>query len=687
MVMNAAAYDFEAEGVYYSVTSADEVEVAAGEQPYAGYFSLPTTVSHDGHSYQLTAIGDKAFLNCSSLVGVTMPQTLRRIGESAFCNCTLLCSLDLPAGLETIGDAAFYGCASLYTVKIPASVSHIGDEAFVRCATLFAFQVDADNTEYSSQNGVLMNKEATRIIAYPNLHSERYTIPEGVQEIGNWAFLGCNKLEAVTMPQSLLTIGNAAFQGCSVLQDVNVPHSVTEIGVWAFSECSRLATVTLGSGVAAIGDGAFSFCPMLQYIRVAAANSHYTTVSDVLLTKDQRTLVAFPGAKGGSYRIPSAVEAIGGQAFFGCDALESVTLASSLSAIGDNPFVFCDNLNEILVSNDHPGYTSEEGVLLSKDGTSIVFYPNAKSGSYTIPAGITALQSGPFLRSRLLTSLTIPSGVTTIGDWTFMECDQLQSVSLSKTVTSIGDRAFDSSSLQTVFCGAVPMATTAFTGNHYSQATLYVPAGSEDMFYQVEGWSGFGGYKEFGLYAADNSVLRGQSLRIPLSVTGPLNLSRIEMDIVLPATMSLQKRDGDYAVELTDQVSGTVKCVQTKEQEYHVTVMCDDQREAGDFTRELLYLTFDIHDGYGVYDLLLKDVTFDFASAVHTGSSFQPDLTIGVNIIGERNISGIDTVEADHIDSAVYNLQGQQVRQAGESLSGLPAGVYVVNGKKVLLCR
>ena len=86
----------------------------------------------------------------------------------------------------------------------------------------------------------------------------------------------------------------------------------------------------------------------------------------------------------------------------------------------------------------------------------------------------------------------------------------------------------------------------------------------------------------------------------------------------------------------------------------------------------------------GVYDLWLQNTTINYVGALHAGSAVQPDQSA---VIYVYETSGIQTIESEKILGAVYNLQGQLVRPVGKSLSGLPSGVYIVNGKKILIAK
>ncbi len=657
-----SANDFTFGGITYAFTSASTVSVVAGKTPYTETVTIPATVEHNNVTYQVTSIGDKTFLNCQSLLRVNLPE-----------------------GLKHIGEGAFYGCCALYFMDIPASVESIGEEAFARCTRLYGFHVHDDNRNYQSIDKVLMSKDGRRLIAYPNQLAPSYRVPEGVTEIAPSAFLQCTCLYHITLPTTLQTIGHAAFYGCLSLQEIQVPASVERIGLWAFSECEQLTTATLGNSVNEIGEGAFSFCPSLQSIRISNNNSYYTTIDGALLSKDQHTLIACPGGKQGSYRIPSTVETISPQAFYGCNTLEQVILTPQVKNLGENPFVFCDNLKAVLVSDGHPDYVSRNGVLLNKDETAIIYYPNGKTGAYTLPASITSVQAGPFMRCSRLSSLTIPQGVETIADWAFLDCENLLHVSLPASLTSLGKQAFDNPSLQTVFTNMTPMATKAFGVGSRPQTTLYLPKGTEDLFYQYEGWTVFGRYQSFGLYAPEQSIPMGNSRQLMLCTTGNIRLTDMQLDMTLPNMLTLDTRaDDSFAVSLADQVSGSLQCSQTATNTYHLTLACDDKRTLQSKCDTLLYLTVSSHGKFpeAVYDLLLENISLSYIHESLSGVASQPTQTSGIHLY---DISGIQEFQIQDKMGAVYNLHGQQVRGVGEGTAGLPAGIYIENGRKILI--
>lgn len=237
--------------------------------------NLKTVVLPEG----VEDIEGSAFQNCTSLESIIFPNSLKSIGYSAFDSCVSLTNITLPNNLEIIGVAAFYGCDGLKSITIPSSVT-MTNEAFGGCTGLETINVTADNSTYSSENGVLFNKSKTALITYPAGKTDaayvipssvidiergafaysqvkRVTIADSVKSIGANAFGTCANLENVEIPDGVTSIGGGAFQWCSTLKTVTVPNTVSKITYWTFLGCENLKSVTVPSSVETIEAGAF----------------------------------------------------------------------------------------------------------------------------------------------------------------------------------------------------------------------------------------------------------------------------------------------------------------------------------------------------------------------------------------------------------------------------------------------
>ena len=140
--ITAGAHDFEVDGIFYNITSSTDktVEVTykgSASDSYSDeyYYSetIPSTVTYDGITYKVTAIGEYAFSSCKGVTDVTIPNTVTNIGRSAFNYCTKLKDVTLPSTLKSIDIDAFYHCEGLTTVTIPENVTSIGRDAFYEC--------------------------------------------------------------------------------------------------------------------------------------------------------------------------------------------------------------------------------------------------------------------------------------------------------------------------------------------------------------------------------------------------------------------------------------------------------------------------------------------------------------------------------------------------------------------------
>ncbi|MGA2750468.1 MAG: leucine-rich repeat domain-containing protein [Verrucomicrobiota bacterium] len=158
-----------------------------------------------------------------------------------------------------IAEWAFYDSPYVTIVTIPAGVTSIGEYAFGVCISLTAIIVDAQNSHYSSTNGVLFDKNQSRLIQFPGGVSGSYTIPDSVTSIAEDAFSTCTTLTNVTIPGSVTNIEEYAFFGTG-LTNVAIPNGVTSIGADAFQECYGLTHVSIAGSVTNIGQGAFYYC-------------------------------------------------------------------------------------------------------------------------------------------------------------------------------------------------------------------------------------------------------------------------------------------------------------------------------------------------------------------------------------------------------------------------------------------
>ncbi len=472
-------------------------------------------------------IGEYAFSNCGKLTSVTIPDSVTAIGEYAFFWCENLETVTIPDRVTTIGSDAFAYCSSLISVTIGKGVTTIAEDAFDSCANLASISVDDANTEYSSVDGVLFNKEKTELIYYPlGKDAKSYTIPDGVTSIGGIAFYGCTSLESVTIPDSVTTIGVFAFYGCTSLESVIIPDSVTTIDEGAFMDCTALETVTIPGIETTIGDNAFSGC-----LNVTLLVKEYSSAHDYA-SKNNIEYITYVGGSGelgkltftpiyeeadnenseitgysvtdchtsisGALTIPSkyngySVTAIGANAFSNCTSLTSVEIPDSVKTIGENAFKDCSENLLLLVEggSDLEEYAETQGIVYisfktdeNSNNAEVVDCSRLITGSLTIPSeyssySVTAIDNNAFVTCTELTSVIIPKSVTTIGENAFANCDTLNSVEILGNVTIIGARTFEyCTSLSSI---TIPESVTEIGENAFADcnnlSSITIPEG------------------------------------------------------------------------------------------------------------------------------------------------------------------------------------------------------------------
>ena len=218
--------EFTVDNLKYDVTDlvANTVEITSGYGD--GALNIPATVTYAGTEYKVTSIGVEAFYDCS-FTSVTIPDGVTIIKYGAFQNCTDLTEVTFGNSITTIEYSAFYYCLSLKQVTIPKSVTNIGVNVFFYCTALTHINVDAANPAYSSENGVLFNKDKTTLLRYPAAKpGTTYTVPKSVTCIGESAFGQCTALKELTLSENVSKIESYAFEDFAAITKMTVLATV-----------------------------------------------------------------------------------------------------------------------------------------------------------------------------------------------------------------------------------------------------------------------------------------------------------------------------------------------------------------------------------------------------------------------------------------------------------------------------
>ncbi len=319
--------------------------------------------------------------------------TATRIGPCAFANCHNLEKIELPDILTGIYKYVFYDCKSLKKISLHKNIRIIEAEAFYGCSGLECIMVDGSNNKYSSQDGILYNKERTEIIYVPQAIKGEVTIPQSITSIDRNAFAGCTNLKSIIISNSVKSIGSCAFFRCENLTSIIISDGVTSIGDYAFDGCTKLIQTQGG----------------VQYV-----DKWVVDCDTSLIVVDLRT-----DTKG-----------IANSAFRNCESLESIIIPTGVTSIGSGVFFNCTSLTSITIPN---------GVISIGEGA---FSDCTGLTSITIPDSVTSIGDDAFFGCTSLESITIPDRVTSIGSSAFSHCTSLESITIPDRITSIGKGAF-----------------------------------------------------------------------------------------------------------------------------------------------------------------------------------------------------------------------------------------------------
>ena len=378
----------------YSANNLTSITVAQGNSRYD---------SRDGQNALIETERGRLLQGCGSTV---IPSGVKSIADRAFYGAQALTSISIPEGVTAIGQGAFQG-AGLKSVHLPSTLKRLGGAAFAFCSSLTQVTGGENLEELASEgslpfaptpwddalpdginyigkvaytckgnsplSGTLTFKEGTRGIGgafrLPTGSSvTAIVLPEGLTNIGEWAFNGYNGLQSlssISFPKSLQTIGDGAFQYCTSLTELDFPDGLTRIGNYAFNEGIGLASLNIPTTLSFIGSGAFKstlFAPIPWYEAqpdgmVYAGNvflgykgeipeeTHLTIADGTLCIAGDALSYIESAANIESISLPSSITSIGDRAFSECSSLTSITIPAHVKSIGS--YILPQNIQTI----------------------------------------------------------------------------------------------------------------------------------------------------------------------------------------------------------------------------------------------------------------------------------------------------------------------------------------------------
>jgi|GEM_PF-3348325 len=465
--------------------------ISIGNRAFAGCNNLATVIIPNS----VTSIGDYSFFGCCQLSSITIPNSVTEIGWYAFHN-TSLTNVTIPSSVNSIGGDAFNQCTKLKSAvfqgnKPPDVALHLFRNAapdfkvyFKADATGFTspFWTDSSGGRWPSEVIVPPPDPIKWVTEKPDHWPKEVTLTRPV----SFSILVNGQIKGTVMaPVGTVTKVTKLDSGKVSLEWVGstqtVPIDNTDMMKRASEEMARTiaqqATPRLPSITSGKPTDTIAPAPFLQPTNVNSSNAtpqkegnesdlDYKTSTNnghIAITKYighskvlniPRTINGLPVVAIGTnsfegctslteVNIPEGVTTIPGYAFEGCSNLTTVTIPASVTSISWS-FNGCPLLTSLKLNPSNASFSlTSDGVLLSKDRTELVRYPEGKTeSSYAIPNSIVNIANSAFVDCQHLSSITIPNSVTTIGPWAFYDCQGLTSVTVPSSVSSIGRGAF-----------------------------------------------------------------------------------------------------------------------------------------------------------------------------------------------------------------------------------------------------
>lgn len=247
---------------------AADLEIPSGViNVYTGAFESIETLKSIKMCSGLKEIGINAFSKCTSLETVEIAEGLDTIGVCTFAGCTALRSIALPATLKRITSSAFQGCNSLTTVHYSGTL-----EQWEKIDGIERLWIDIPASEVICSDGsasrpLLLIKDGV-LKACTDKSITTVSIPEGINEIGEYSFQNCEKLEVVEIPRGVTKVSYCAFDACKALKSVTFPEGLKEIRAQAFQHCESLTAIEIPESVEKVYSGAFNWCKSLKSIKL-----------------------------------------------------------------------------------------------------------------------------------------------------------------------------------------------------------------------------------------------------------------------------------------------------------------------------------------------------------------------------------------------------------------------------------
>ena len=491
------ASDIQVNGIWYNFNSTNKTaevtyqgsSYSTYSNEYAGVVTIPASVTYSGTTYSVTSIGGSAFFNCSSLTSVTIPNSVTSIGDGAFYNCSGLTSVTIGNSVTSIGEEAFWGCSSLTDIYV--------------CGDLERFQRllnNDDRIKVGMSYSITINAEHGNV-SYPQTMCDDMQLtatPDYGYHFTQWSDGNTDNPRTIELTRDTTFTALFAPNQCTVsLQCDENQGSVEGAGVFDYlAEVQISATPAYGYHFSSWSDGntanprTYTITKNIALTANFAPNKYSINVS---CNAEQGSVT---GSGSYSYLSNRTIEAIPNYGYHFAQWNDGNT---------DNPRTIelrQDTTLEAIFAVDKYGTCGDNLQLTWRYDTGNQTLTISGDGDLTtnMRYGVEAVKE--------MKKLVIEDGVGVIGNEAFANIKTLNTITLGKDVRKLQERVFYNCYNLTAIYNyrKTPASATSNTFEEVDKyaCTIYVLAGSEDMFRSAIGWKDF--YSILAIGATETTV-------------------------------------------------------------------------------------------------------------------------------------------------------------------------------------
>lgn len=339
-----------------------------------------------------------------------------------------------------------------------------------------------NNVFIGIKSGIIEKKEDLKVVE----------VPDGVNEIGVFAFADCVSLERVTLSDDIKEIEMGAFYDCQNLKDIKLPEKLEIIRNDAFSNCKSLTDVKLPSGVKIIEKGTFAECTSLENLQL----SNNTTEIEETAFNNCISLK--------SVYLPDSVKTIGSAAFYNCSSLSTVRMSEGIESVGENVFGGTKAFKNSIADEYGSIYFGK-----------VLLYNKGLNDTVRVKDSTKVVANAVFINNSGLREIELPEGIIEIGDNCFENCEALKKIYIKDGLKKIGENSFAGAGVEEV---KLPESITEIGYGAFNNckdlSSINLPTGIESIAgYSFENTKYLNNIKpdEYGCKYVDNILLASEN--------------------------------------------------------------------------------------------------------------------------------------------------------------------------------